>query len=107
MSYLPNNYFDKIIMEHCPLGNPFSTKNKQLWKNLFRILKKDGKIENSSILELYSFNVKNKLYRELSSKEKSEVKNEVKKHIKKLKFKNARHIINPNDKENKITIIYK
>ena len=74
-------------MEHCPLGNPFSTKNKQLWKNLFKILKKDGKIENSSILNLYSLTVKHMWYRELSSKEKSEVKNEVKKHIKKLKFK--------------------
>ena len=25
MEYLPNDYFDTIIMEHCPLGNPFST----------------------------------------------------------------------------------
>ena len=28
---LPNDYFDEIIMEYCPLGNPFQRKNKPLW----------------------------------------------------------------------------
>ena len=107
MGYLPKEYFDIIIMEHCPLGNPFSTKNKILWKNLYRILKKGGKIENSSILGLYGINVKEKWYDEMNDKEKSKVENEVEKHIKKLKFKNINHLNNPNENEDKITIIFK
>ena len=107
MGYLPKEYFDIIIMEHCPLGNPFSTKNKILWKNLYRILKKGGKIENSSILGLYGINVKEKWYDEMNDKEKSKVENEVEKHIKKLKFKNIKHLNNSNENEDKITIIFK
>ena len=107
MGYLPKEYFDIIIMEYCPLGNPFSTKNKILWKNLYRILKKGGKIENSSILGLYGINVKEKSYDEMNDTEKSIVENEVEKHIKKLKFKNIKHLNNPNENEDKITIIFK
>ena len=87
--------------------DPFSTKNKILWKNLYRILKKGGKIENSSILGLYGRNVKDKWYDEMNNKEKSIVENEVEKHIKKLKFKNIKHLNNPNENEDKITIIFK
>lgn len=108
MGYLQKEYFDIIIMENCQLGNPFSTKNKILWKNLYRILKKGGKIKNSSILYLYGCNVKEKKYDEMNDKEKSIVENEVEKHIKKLKFKNIKHLNNPNEGENKkITIFFK
>ena len=41
-----------------------------MWKNLYRILKKDGYIENSSLFALYSINVKNNWYKYLSLKQK-------------------------------------
>lgn len=107
MGYLPDNYFDIIIMEHCPLGNPFSTRNEKLWKNLYRILKKGGKIENSSILALYGINVKRKWPDMMNAKEKREVRDKVDKHILKLKFKSIKHISDPNRKGNKITIMVK
>lgn len=88
---LPENYFDEIVMEYCPLGNPFQKDNKPLWKNLRRILKKKGKIVNSSILGLYSVNTKDKWYNKMNIIEKSKIRAEVNKHIKKLKFTNPKH----------------
>ena len=91
MEYLPKNYFDEIILERCPLGNPFAEENNQLWKNLFRILKKGGKIVCDNILELYSWNLK-KTRCDMNNTEKNKIKVEVNKHIRKLGFKNPKHI---------------
>lgn len=81
MKYLPEEYFDTIIMEHCPLGNPFDKKNNILYSNLRRILKTGGEIINSSILSLYAMNVKNKLYINMKVKDKEIVKTEVDKYL--------------------------
>ena len=66
INYLRPNYFDTIIMEHCPLENPFQKRNNKVWKNLYRILKKDGKIINESILGLYGINVKDKWFHDMT-----------------------------------------
>ena len=91
MKYLPEKYFDEILMEYCPLGNPFSKNNNQLWKNLYRILKKDGKITNSSILPLFCINTKQKWYFDMNKTEQNKAKIEVNKNIKKLGFKRPKH----------------
>jgi hypothetical protein len=92
MNYLRPNYFDTIIMEHCPLENPFQKRNNKVWKNLYRILKKDGKIINESILGLYGINVKDKWFHDMTKEEQKETKKEVNEHIKKLGFRQVRHI---------------
>ncbi len=53
MDYFHKNYFDKIIMKSCPIGDPFSEENVQLWKNLHRILKDGGVIEINNIIMQY------------------------------------------------------
>ena len=107
MKYLPKDYFDIIIMAHCPISNPFGEKNNSLWKNLYRILKKGGKIINSSILPLYSIHTEDILYNDMKKIDKLKIKRKVKKHIKKMKFKDVKYKINPDKKGDEITIIIK
>jgi len=108
MSYLPENYFDKIIMQYCPLGNPIKKANEIMWKNLYRILKKDGFIENSSILGLYGINIKGKWYKDLSLKQKKITIDTIDEYFtKKLKFSKIKHKDDKKEKDNKITILIK
>jgi predicted methyltransferase len=107
MKYLPKEYFDIIIMEHCPLGNPFDEKNKQLWKNLYRILKKGGKIINSSILGLYSVQTTNIWYDDMKKIDKIKIKRKVNEYIKKMKFRDIKYAKNPEEKGDEITTIIK
>ena len=108
MSYIPENYFDKIIMQYCPLGNPIKKTNEIMWKNLYRILKKDGFIENSSILGLYGINVKNKWYTDLSSKQKKITIDVIDEYFtKKIKFSKIKFKYDKNEKDNKITLLIK
>ena len=107
MKYLPKEYFDIIIMEHCSLGNPFDEKNKQLWKNLYRILKKGGKIINSSILGLYAVQTTNIWYDDMKKTDKIKIKRKVDEYIKKMKFRDIKHAKNPEEKGDEITTIIK
>ena len=107
MKYLPKEYFDTIIMEHCPLSNPFDKRHNILWSNLRRILKKGGKIINSSILALYSKNVKGTWYRDMKLKDKKIVKGEVDKYLTKLKFKNIKHTPDKKRKGSYVTTMIK
>ena len=107
MKYLQKEYFDTIIMENCPLDNPFSKENNILWKNLYRILKKGGKIINSSILGLYSYNTTNIWYSNMKKTDKLKIKIKVNNHIKKMKFTDIKHTKNPEEKGDEITILTK
>lgn len=110
MELIPNNYFDFIIMEHCPLDSPFENrkmKNSKMWKNLYRILKENGKIINSSLLSLYSRKYENKNFIKISNKEKQEIKNKMKNKIKKLNFTNVSYNKDPNKEGYLITTITK
>ena len=107
MKYLPKDYFDVIVMEHCPLGNPFTIGHKSLWKNLYRILKKGGKIINSSILWLYAYNTTRKEYSSMKKTDKLKIKTEVNEYIEQMNFSTVKHIKNPKEKGKEITLITK
>lgn len=95
MKKIPANFFDIIYLQHCPLGNPFNPKHNILWKNLKRILTKEGQIRSYSIAPLYSKNVYGKWFYEYNRKNKKDniekVINEVIDNFKKIGFKNISH----------------
>ena len=53
VSRLPKNYFNKVIMVHCPIFDPTSNINKKLFKNIVYVLKSGGKLYDKSIPWLY------------------------------------------------------
>jgi len=95
MEYFDKDYFDKIIMRFCPIGDPFSKKNTQLWKNLHRILKKGGVLEANNIIVLYlrwNYDIDRNSFNELSNYKKNKYKREIRDKFINLGFKSVTFI---------------
>jgi len=95
MEYFDKDYFDKIIMRFCPIGDPFSEENVQLWKNLHRILKKGGVLEANNIIVLYlrwNYDIDRNSFNELSNYKKNKYKREIRDKFINLGFKSVTFI---------------
>ena len=102
MDYFNKDYFDKIIMRFCPIGDPFSKKNTQLWKNLHRILKDGGVLEANNIIGLYlhwNYNIDHNSFNELSNYKKNKYNREIRDKFINFGFKSVTFIISTEKKD--------
>jgi hypothetical protein len=101
MGYFDKDYFDKIIMRFCPIGDPFSKKNVQLWKNLHRILKNGGVIEANNIIGLYlrwNYNINYNSFNELSDYKKNKYKRKIRNEFINLGFTSVTFMVSTEKK---------
>lgn len=54
MERFPTNYFDQVFMMYTAPPHSFHKRNNQLWRNLYRLLKKTGTIKSYYINKVYS-----------------------------------------------------
>lgn len=81
----PAGYFDIVIMVYCPIADPTNKMNDVLWKNIYRILKKDGHGEliTNEIVGLYQMRHRNMKISSMIEK--------LNKHINKFGFEHVKY----------------
>lgn len=97
MEYIPENFFDKVIMMYCPISNPFSKKNDVIWKNIYRILKPNGELMSNGIVGLHSLHTKGERISKLTKNNmKQKILQEIIRELEKRKFKKVTNRMDKN-----------